>query len=359
MIKTAIFILLICLALTVAACVVTAPMPQQEAPSSSPPPSSPPPPSSSTPQPLLVIPEVPQSTEQIMRRYTWGYGGKKWTWELQIPQSLYEYYKGIPRLPTANYSVYITHPGDDTFIDYLVSDIERKARKEDYGELEKVEFATAFVQSLPYTSDSITTPYDEYPRYPIETLVDKGGDCEDTSILLASLVSRMGYGVVLIIYPGKHSAIGVSGGDGMNGTYFQYSGANYYYIETTDTGWRVGEIPEEYQDMKALLYDMTPTSILTHEWEARGEGTTVELEVTVENWGTAKADEVYIYAGFDAGDDKLWNSQGSETFLLAVDQRITIRFTLQVPLEKHTRLVIQIIDDGYAVDESYSEWFDT
>ena len=323
------------------------------------PPSPPPPTPQPSPSPLPeVVQEVPQSTELLTRHYAWEFGGE-WNWELTIPESLYEYYKGIPRLPTANYSVYITHPGDDTFIDYLVSDIERKARKEDYGELEKVEFATAFVQSLPYTSDSITTPYDEYPRYPIETLVDKGGDCEDTSILLASLVSRMGYGVVLIIYPGKHSAIGVSGGDGMNGTYFQYSGANYYYIETTDTGWRVGEIPEEYQDMKALLYDMTPTSILTHEWEARGEGTTVELEVTVENWGTAKADEVYIYAGFDAGDDKLWNSQGSETFLLAVDQRITIRFTLQVPLEKHTRLVIQIIDDGYAVDESYSEWFDT
>ncbi len=29
------------------------------------------------------------------------------------------------------------------------------------------------------------------------------------------------------------------------------------------------------------------------------------------------------------------------------------------PANKHTRLIVNIVDDGLAVDTSYSEWFDT
>ena len=278
---------------------------------------------------------------------------------MQIPQALYDDYKGIPRPPTANYSVYVTHPLDDTSMNNLVKMIERVAEKEGFSELEKVEFATTFVQSLPYTSDSVTTSYDEYPRYPIETLVDNGGDCEDTSILLASLVNTIGYGVILIAYPGSHCAVGVKGGEGIHRTYFKYKEGKYFYVETTNTGWGIGAIPKEYAGVKAKIYDMTPTPILIHTWKARGEGTTVDLEVTVENLGSAAAHNVYAFVGFDAGGGKLWNPQESKTFTLSVDQSITVKFSLRAPLEKHTRLVIQIIYGSYAVDESYSKWFDT
>jgi len=241
----------------------------------------------------------------------------------------------------------------------LVKMIERVAEKEGFSELEKVEFITTFVQSLPYTSDSVTTPYDEYPRYPVETLVDNGGDCEDTSILLASLINTMGYGVILIMYPGSHCAVGVKGGEGIHGTYFRYKEGKYFYVETTNTGWGIGAIPKEYAGVSAKIYGMIPTAILTHSWTARGEGTTVELEVTVQNLGSAAAHNVYVFAGFDAGGGKLWNSEQSQPFQVLVNHQVTVKFSLQAPLNKHTRLVIQIVDGGYAVDESYSEWFDT
>jgi hypothetical protein len=75
---------------------------------------------------------------------------------------------------------------------------------------------------LEYTSDLVTEGYDEYPRYPIETLVDKGGDCEDTAILAASIIRGMGYGVVLLVFPKTadspgHCAVGVAGEAGMPG----------------------------------------------------------------------------------------------------------------------------------------------
>ena len=125
------------------------------------------------------------------------------------------------------------------------------------------------------------------------------------------------------------------------------------------TGWGIGMIPEEYEDTKTKIFDMAPTPILTHAWSATGKGSVVELEVRAENLGSATAYDVHVLAGFDAGGGKSWNAEESGSFQLPIDSQITIKFNLRVPLGEHTRLVIQIVDDGYAVDESFSEWFDT
>jgi len=304
-----------------------------------------------------VIKEVSQSTEVIERQYTWTYKGS-WTWEGSMPKSLYQYYQGIPRPPTQNYSVYVTHPLDDIYIEQLVGKIQKAAQEAGFSEYETVEFAASFVQSLPYTADSVTTPYDEYPRYPIETLVDRGGDCEDTSILLASLIDKMGYGVVLIELP-DHCAVGVKCGENVYGTYWEYEGSKYYYIETTNEGWEIGELPEEYENTSAHIYPMMPVPVLTHDWSLKGRGNTGELEVTVYNLGTATAYNVSVLAGFDAGEGMLWNGQQSESFQIRADHQVTVTLNLRVPLGKHTRVVIQIGIDDTLVDESYSKWFDT
>lgn len=348
---------------------VTAEPPAETLPEQSPSPS----PKESSPRTIRLDTEVSQSVEVLTRHYAWSYSGNEWTVELQIPEALYNYYMDLPRPPSENYSVYITHPSDDDYIKSLTDEIENIARQEQFSELEKVEFATAFVQHLPYTTDSVTTSYDEYPRYPVETLVDDGGDCEDTSILLAALLNEMGYGVVLVAFPETsdtdgHMGIGVLGGEGIYGTYFNVDGQKYFYVETTNTGWGIGDIPEQYERVGVNIYEMVPTPILTHKWT--GETTerilgsqvtefTVDLQVIIENLGSSPADDVFILAGFDAGGGKIWNSEKSQPFNISVDQRVTIKLTLQAPLGKHTRLVIQVVDDGRAVDESHSEWFDT
>lgn len=109
-------------------------------------------------------------------------------------------------------------------------------------------FLATFVQSLPYTSDSVTTGHDEYVRYPLETLIDDGGDCEDTAILLAALLKELGYDVVLLSPPG-HMAVGVAVSAGVVHSYttIEVHGVHYAYVETTGDGWRIGEVPDEYQ----------------------------------------------------------------------------------------------------------------
>lgn len=79
------------------------------------------------------------------------------------------------------------------------------------------------------------------------------------------------------------------------------------------------------------------------------------MEVIFYNQGTAPAYNVSVLAGFDAGEGMVWNSQKSEPFAIGVDQQATIKLNLQIPLDKHTRLIIQIGIDDILVSKGNTE----
>ncbi len=311
-----------------------------------------------------IIPELDDvivSDELVTREYKWNYEGREWSWELSFRQSLYDYYKALPRAPTKNYSVYVTHPTDDKQIESLVGKLQDVAQQEGYDSFQTISFAAALVQSLEYTSDSVTTGFDEYPRFPVETLVDNGGDCEDTAILLASIIDAMGYGVVLIRFNETstsvgHMAVGVKGEDGIYGTYYSYEGNKYYYIETTNSGWEIGQLPDEYKDREAYLFNMLPVPILTHDWQSEGKYNYIQLTVKVENLGSAEANNVRVFSAFDAGNDLIWNQQYSEYFDIGINEVSTITINMKPPWGEYTRVLVKIVYDGYTVDESYGTW---
>jgi len=116
--------------------------------------------------------------------------------------------------------------------------------------------AVSFVQSIPYKTDKESTGMDEYYKYPIETLVEGCGDCEDSAILTATIVRDMGYGVVLLRFY-DHMAVGVKGGENMHGTYWTYNGERYFYLETTNTGWEIGQIPDKYRQERATIIPLS------------------------------------------------------------------------------------------------------
>ena len=311
------------------------------------------------PVPIVPVPAPwtmkPQSDELVSLSYKWFYR-TEWTWETQIPRSLYDYYKQLPRLRTTNYSVYVSHPLGDEYIALLADEIKEAAAKAAYTDYETVEFATAFVQSLPFTDDSVTTPYDEYPRYPVETLVDNGGDCEDTSILLAAIVDKLGYGAVLIMLP-QHVAVGVAGEDTIEGTYYKYDGRSFYYVETTGEGYRIGESPEEYSGARASVYPVQPVAILTHDYDATPNGDQVGVQVTVHNVGTARSGRVAVLAGF-ASSEWVFNAQESGIVPIEAGASATVSVNVKIPQERHIRLLVQVLVDDVVVDESTSGWLD-
>ena len=120
-------------------------------------------------------------------------------------------------------------------------------------EIQKANYVLQFVQeAIPYVTDAQGKGMDEYWKYPYETLYDMCGDCEDKSILYASIMKAMGYDVALVILPG-HMGVGLAGVEGSTGTYIEVDGKQYYYCETTNTTYTVGVWPEgmetEYEDI--------------------------------------------------------------------------------------------------------------
>lgn len=178
------------------------------------------------------------------------------TVEYTIDEDLYQYYKGLSRYYNDDEFVnYITDPINDRYIDMVVENLGDIADKRGYSEGELIRETVNFVQSMEYVEDNEYTDKVEWPKYPIETLYDRCGDCEDTAILLVGILSKMGYGCSLIKFE-DHMAVGLKGDDTTEGSYYEMNGIRYYYIETTGKGWSIGEIPVDYQGRPATVIVM-------------------------------------------------------------------------------------------------------
>jgi hypothetical protein len=306
--------------------------------------------------PTLVSPP----DEAIMCRFTWEYGGIDWDWEANISQQLYQTLRSKlrPRVENANYAVYVTHSLDDIFFQNLAAAINAEGEKLGYTTYQVVELAVLFVQTIPYSYDIDSTGRDEYPRYPVETLVDGTGDCEDHAILLAQLLSSMNYDAILLVYTGEHMALGVADTGNMYGTYYNHNGKKYFYVETTNTGRKIGDIPEEFK-RPAYTWELVPVPVLgCEQWYWPAFTGTLPFELTIYNDGTAPALGVTAYACLDASNDMCW-AQAQTTLDIPPEETRTVTLNLKAPNQwVYTRVVYWISYGGYTVDEGSSDWFE-
>lgn len=121
----------------------------------------------------------------------------------------------------------------------------------------------SLIKNIPYNQDGYTGRL-EYPKYAVETLVDRSGDCEDFSILAVNLLGELeGYDKVAFIFFPGHMGVGVktdkSGISALKARRLPadhiVSGQNIYlYQEVTSPVWRLGQIPAEYDKKKAVVY---------------------------------------------------------------------------------------------------------
>ncbi|MFH0846908.1 MAG: hypothetical protein V1894_02475 [Chloroflexota bacterium] len=296
--------------------------------------------------------------EPETRKLAWEYAGNTWTWEIKVARALYLYYRGLPRPMTENYTVYVTHPLDDALAGSMASELQGVAQRENLSKLGAVELVIAMVQAIPYRLDVATIGIEEYPRYPVELLVDGTGDCEDKAILLASILIKLGYKVALVVFP-DHGSLGIQAQEGMKGTSFPLNGVDYYYIEVTDSGWEIGELPDDLKRLGPHLFDMTPVPVVTQSMDASGVGTSLNVSLSIQNLGTAEAKDCYVLAGFDVGEGSLLNTQESSRFTLAPGEEESIKMYLQAPPGRYARVVTRIISGGETLSESFSGWFNT
>jgi hypothetical protein len=305
---------------------------------------------------VIELNPLTSSNETISRQYEWNYDGTPFRLNLAIPKDIYDYYHRMERAPIEDYSIYVTHPYDDArLVNPLAAELKKLAAQKGYDAEEAVNFTASFVQNLRYVEDA----NGEYPNYPVETLYDKKGDCEDMSILTAALLQSMGYDAVLIRFTSPkegeagHMAVGVVV-TGVSGGYsYTYDGKKYYYLETTST-WPVGEVPPEilskYQGKSDALYKLVAAPALRFSGELEYSGAkTMDISVTVTNWGTANADDFYVTAYFEGYES---SARSSDTFDLAYGHRISGVVTKGIAKPSGgATLQVQLWLDGEVVDD--------
>ena len=93
-------------------------------------------------------------------------------------------------------------------------------------------------------------------KYPIETLGEGEGDCEDKSILFASLARALDYDVRICVIP-RHVFVAVRlDSSPLHGELWNISidDEYYYACETTSYGWLIGDLPAKYQNETIYSY---------------------------------------------------------------------------------------------------------
>ncbi len=195
--------------------------------------------------------DVQRVTIEAEHTYTWTFQGTAHTLQTSIPPRSYATYRNseVTRYyyygyDDADVQRFVT--SSDPIVVDVASKLKRIASAQGYTEVETIDLALRFCQSMRYSYDNASMGADEYWRFPVETLYDETGDCEDTSFLFSSVMEAMGYDAAVLILP-EHAAVGVATSHG-TGTYVVGSNSvQYFYCETTSPGWQLGELPSELE----------------------------------------------------------------------------------------------------------------
>ncbi|TAJ45667.1 hypothetical protein [Methanofollis fontis] len=136
------------------------------------------------------------------------------------------------------YRAFIDDPHQESLYSGLLSAFSGIRDEQALDSDRYLEMITAFVQSIPYE----THPEGAPPKFPVETITERTGDCDDKSLLLAALLTRAGYDVALLDFlADAHMAVGVRSKEN------SYGSTGYAYIETTAFNF-VGDVPENLAD---------------------------------------------------------------------------------------------------------------
>jgi len=190
---------------------------------------------------------------EIALSFTGRTNGQEWETNFVVYKSAYV--SAVSRDHGRRRSEFVAYEMSSGFSGELAQILSEEADANNFsGKRAKVEFIVDFVQYLPYVPDDVSTPYDDYTKYGAETLCELGGDCEDTAIMLASVLQSAPFDYdTILIQPPEHMAVGVYGADDLPGYYWEVEGRQYYYIETTGVGWGIGDLPDAYKDASAYV----------------------------------------------------------------------------------------------------------
>jgi hypothetical protein len=296
---------------------------------------------------------------KLSRTYSWDYEGYRCHLTLPLDDELYKTYKSRTR--NRDYDLFASDPYDDWLITNISETLFSLSKDCELEESEIPGFCISFVQSLNYTSDLESSGYDQYPRFPYETLYENGGDCEDTAILSAAILQEMGYDIVLLELP-EHMALGIKCDPEQKGRGFEYKGSDYYYVETTGSDWQIGEIPEEYADQPVEVIPVYRRPMINLDFKAQCEYSkkegVVDVNVTVRNVGSQRVENTTVYIALQAEDEtNVWDEVESSPVTIGPEE--VYNYTakgLIVPAGENFRVYVQAFGENLASENITSKW---
>lgn len=101
-----------------------------------------------------------------------------------------------------------------------------------------------FVQSIEYQ-----IPENHFGVLPpLQTLAEEYADCDTASLLLYTILDRIGYRVGIYYSRAyRHAMLGIN--INATGYYKEYNLLRYYFLEVTNTGWQLGQIASDMTDL--------------------------------------------------------------------------------------------------------------
>lgn len=212
---------------------------------------------------LLVIPTVQlfvntdvhssdESLSDDATAYHWLDGSERYEISISVSEEVYQEYQDIKTFRFGNdYQIYRFVTPNDAEIRDIADQL--KDLSSGMNDVEISNFVNKFVSKLvTYVSDDESHVMIDYYQFPYETVFLRTGDCEDFSLLYASIMESMGYDCVLVCSSG-HVMVGVA----VNGygNYVTHHGRDYYLMETTSQS-RLGDASVE---VKYILYADGPS----------------------------------------------------------------------------------------------------
>jgi hypothetical protein len=193
-----------------------------------------------------------------------------------------------------SYRSMVQDPAQDELYDTLIAETDAARLRQKLSDDEYVELLTVYVQSLRYQ-----TREQNPVKFPVETVVDRAGDCDDKSLLLAGLLSREGYPVVLLLFgPESHMAVGVGSDD------YLYKETGYAFVETTNSSFigvptdRLGGNLTLYSDPLIIpvsngtkLYRSGSKTLYIHDMYESSDRNAKELQPQIKSMGTDLASQ--------------------------------------------------------------------
>lgn len=146
---------------------------------------------------------------------------------------------------------------EDKYIVALADAFEEKYASQGVAVL--LDHVLRFTQYVPYQLDSEYMGQEEYWKFPVETLFEGGGDCEDTAFLFCAVVKALGFDTAALMFEGHMAAAVTFDGQPSGPSVFVgANGSKYLYCETTAYGYDIGDCPRGYGPDNCLVVMVVP-----------------------------------------------------------------------------------------------------